>query len=101
MYVVTSTFLVPPEKAQEVIAIYKQRSRKVDKEPGFIRFHLLQNSKKSGEITVYMEWNTRTDYLTWVRSQQFKDIHELEKQYPDQELAGIVPTIHQYEVVAT
>lgn len=101
MYVVTSTFIVPIEKAQEVIDIYKKRSRKVDQEPGFLRFQLLQNAKKLGEISVYMEWDLKASYLQWVRSQQFKDIHELEKQYPDQELAGIIPTIHQYEVVAT
>lgn len=101
MYVVTSTFIVPPEKAQEVIEIYQKRSRKVDQEPGFLRFQLLQNAKKSGEISVYMEWESKASYLTWVRGQQFKDIHELEKNYPDQELAGIIPTIHQYEVVAT
>ena len=101
MYVVTSTFLVPTEKADEVIGIYQKRSRKVDQEPGFFRFQLLQNAKKPGEISVYMEWETKQHYLTWVRSQQFKDIHELEKHYPDQELAGIIPTIHQYEVVAT
>lgn len=101
MYVVTSTFLVPTEKADEVIRIYQKRSRKVDQEPGFLRFQLLQNAKKHGEISVYMEWETKQHYLTWVRSQQFKDIHELEKHYPDQELAGIIPTIHQYEVVAT
>lgn len=101
MYVVTSTFAVPIEKSQEVITIYQNRSRKVDHEPGFIRFQLLQNAKKLGEISVYMEWESKQHYLDWVRSQQFKDIHELEKQYPDQELAGIIPTIHQYEVVAT
>ena len=101
MYVVTSTFKVPPEKAQEVIEIYQKRSRKVDEEPGFIRFQLLQNAKKTGEISVYMEWESKASYLTWVRGQQFKDIHELEKNYPDQELAGIIPTIRQYEVVAT
>lgn len=101
MYVVTSTFIVPPEKAQEVVEIYQKRSRKVDQEPGFLRFQLLQNAKKSGEISVYMEWESKASYLTWVRGQQFKDIHELEKNYPDQELAGIIPTIHQYEVVAT
>lgn len=101
MYVVTSTFIVPPEKAQEVVEIYQKRSRKVDQEPGFLRFQLLQNAKKSGEISVYMEWESKASYLTWVCGQQFKDIHELEKNYPDQELAGIIPTIHQYEVVAT
>ncbi|MFC4355187.1 antibiotic biosynthesis monooxygenase family protein [Chryseomicrobium palamuruense] len=70
MYVVTSTFLVSAEKADEVIRIYKKRSRKVDQERGFSRFQLLQNAKKQGEISVYVEWESKQHYLSWVRSQQ-------------------------------
>ncbi|GAE25857.1 hypothetical protein JCM9140_1878 [Halalkalibacter wakoensis JCM 9140] len=100
MYIVHSTFKVPEEKAEEVIQIYKNRSRKVDKAVGFVAFRLLQNSKRKGEITVHLEWDNKENYLNWVRSKEFKDIHELEKKYPDQELASIIPEVHQYEVVA-
>lgn len=47
-----------------------------------------------------MEWHTKASYMAWVRSQEFKEIHDLEKNYPDQELAGIIPVVRQYEVVA-
>ncbi len=100
MFIVHSTFPVPAEKAAEVIGIYKNRSRLVDKNPGFIRFLLLQTEKNKGEITVHMEWETKEDYLKWVRSTEFKDIHELEKKYPDKELAAIIPTVKQFLVVA-
>ncbi|MDT8862054.1 antibiotic biosynthesis monooxygenase [Alkalihalobacillus sp. MEB130] len=101
MYIVHSTFKVPEEKAAEVIEIYKNRSRRVDKAEGFIDFRLLQNAKRKGELTVQLEWHSKEHYLTWVRSQEFKEIHELEKKYPDQELASVIPEVHQYEVVAT
>ncbi|WP_079475532.1 antibiotic biosynthesis monooxygenase family protein [Marinococcus halophilus] len=100
MHIVTSTFIVPEEKAAEVIAIYEKRSRRVDKAEGFLKFQLLQNEKKPGELTVYMVWTSKEMYLNWVRSKEFKEIHEMEKNYPDQELAGIVPEVHQYQVVA-
>ncbi|MCE4047541.1 MULTISPECIES: antibiotic biosynthesis monooxygenase [Bacillaceae] len=100
MFIVQSTFPVPDEKALEVIEIYKNRSRLVDKNHGFIRFLLLQNEKNKGEITVHMEWETKEDYLKWVRSTEFKDIHELEKKYPDKELASVIPTVKQFAVVA-
>ncbi|REJ10076.1 MULTISPECIES: antibiotic biosynthesis monooxygenase family protein [Halobacillus] len=101
MFVVDSMVKVPDHKADELIHIYKKRSRLVDQADGFISFQLLQNDKKPGELTVHLEWESKDAYLKWARSEQFKKIHELEKQYPDQELQGIVPKVSKYEVVAT
>lgn len=100
MYVVHSTFDVPAHKAEEVIAIYRNRSKLVDEAPGFVKFLLLQNDRKPGELTVHMEWASKADYMAWVTGEQFKQIHELERKYPDQELAGIIPSVVKYEVVA-
>ncbi|MBW3112963.1 MULTISPECIES: antibiotic biosynthesis monooxygenase family protein [Bacillaceae] len=100
MYIVHSTFVVPDEKAEEVISIYHSRSGLVDEAEGFQRFLLLQNDKKPGEITVHMEWDTKEHFMTWVKSEDYKRIHDLEKKYPDQELASIIPSIDRYKVVA-
>ncbi|RWZ54927.1 antibiotic biosynthesis monooxygenase [Halobacillus fulvus] len=100
MFIVDSTVVVPEHKADELIGIYRKRSRLVDEAEGFISFQLLQNDRKPGELTVHLEWETKQAYLNWARSEQFKKIHELEKQYPDQELKGIVPKVTKYEVVA-
>ena len=100
MYIVTSAFIVPPEKTDEVIEIYRNRSRRVDNAPGFLSFRLIQNTKKTNELTVHLEWETKAAYIAWATSKEFKEIHELEKNYPDQELAGIIPKVRQYEVVA-
>lgn len=101
MYIVHSTFIVPSEKADEVISIYHNRSRIVEKAKGFQRFLLLQNENKAGELTVFMEWDSKEEFVSWVRSEDYKRIHELEKKYPDQELASIIPTITKFKVVAT
>ncbi|MHC8517829.1 antibiotic biosynthesis monooxygenase family protein [Sporosarcina sp. ITBMC105] len=101
MYIVNSTFQLPPEKADEVIRIYNNRSKRVDRAEGFLSFQLLQNQKRPGELVVHMEWETREHYLKWARSEEFKEIHELEKKYPDQELASIIPKVSQYKVVST
>ncbi|WP_456277673.1 antibiotic biosynthesis monooxygenase family protein [Bacillus sp. AK128] len=102
MYIVHSTFEIPVvEKVDEVIQIYKNRSRSVDQANGFIDFQLLQNQKKPNFLTVQITWESREDYMNWVTSEDFKRIHELEKKYPDQELAQIVPKVEQFKVVAT
>ncbi|WP_347862450.1 antibiotic biosynthesis monooxygenase [Salimicrobium sp. PL1-032A] len=101
MYVVDSKVTVPAHKAKDLIRIYRNRSRLVDGQPGFLSFQLLQNEHRPGELTVHMEWEDKHAYLTWVRSEQFKKIHELEKNYPDEELQGYVPKVTRYEVVAT
>jgi heme oxygenase (mycobilin-producing) len=100
MYTVFSTFDVPNEKADEVINIYKNRSRSVDNADGFVDFLLLQNDKRAGELTVQLIFTSKDAYLKWVRSEDFKKIHDLEKKYPDQELAAVIPTVKQYKVVA-
>lgn len=100
MYTVFSTFDVPNEKADEVINIYKNRSRSVDNSDGFVDFLLLQNDKRAGELTVQLIFTSKDAYLKWVRSDEFKKIHDLEKKYPDQELAAVIPTVKQYKVVA-
>lgn len=100
MFTVFSTFDVPDEKSEEVIRIYKNRSRSVDQAEGFVDFLLLQNDKRAGELTVQLIFDTKENYLNWVRSEEFKRIHDLEKKYPDQELAAVIPKVAQYKVVA-
>jgi heme oxygenase (mycobilin-producing) len=100
MYIVHSTFAVPDDKADEVISIYHSRSGLVDEAEGFQRFLLLQNEKKPGEITVHMEWDKKEHFMTWIQSEDYKRIHELEKKYPDKDLASIIPSIDKYKVVA-
>ena len=100
IFSVFSTFKVPGEKSEEVIHIYQNRSRKVNQAPGFVDFFLLQNEKHPDELTVQLLFEKKEDYLSWVRSNQFKEIHELEKKYPDQELANVIPTVTKYKVVS-
>lgn len=101
MYIVDSLVTVPEHKVNDLIKIYQNRSRSVDQAEGFISFQLLQNDRRPGELTVHMEWKDKDSYLKWARSDDFKRIHELEKNYPDQELVGYVPKVSRYKVVAT
>ncbi|GAK38592.1 antibiotic biosynthesis monooxygenase [Paenibacillus urinalis] len=100
MYIVQSIVEVPVDKVEEVVGLYQNRSRSVDKASGFISFQLLQNEFKPGELTVHMTWQDKKDYLAWVTSSDFKRIHDLERKYPDQELANIKPTVKRYTVRA-
>lgn len=100
MYIVQSIVVVPEGKSEEVIALYTNRSRIVDEHPGFLSFQLLQNETKPEELTVHMVWDKKESYISWVSSDDFKRIHELERKYPDQELAAIRPTVKRFVVRA-
>lgn len=100
MYIVHSTIVVPLEKVDEVIAIYRHRTRRVDKWPGFLSFQLLQNEHRPEELTVQLTWQDKESYLAWARSDDFRRVHELEKRYPDAELKSVRPTVRKYQVVA-
>lgn len=100
MYIVHSTVNVPDGKVDEVIAIYQKRSRLVDEYEGFISFQLLQNEQTPSELTVQICWETKEHYLMYITSDAYKKVHELEKNYPDQELAAIKPKVQRFKVVA-
>lgn len=100
-YVVHSIVQVPIEKVEETVAIYQNRSKLVDEYDGFLSFQLLQNEKKPSELTVQLTWETKEAYMNWATSEAFQKVHDLEKNYPDQELAAIVPKVKKYRVVAT
>ena len=100
MYIVHSTVNIPEGKVDEVIGIYQKRSRLVDEYEGFISFQLLQNEQKPSELTVQISWDSKEDYVKYITSDAYKKVHELEKNYPDQELASIRPAVGRYRVVA-
>src|SRR5574342_377140 len=100
MYIVHSTVNVPEGKVDEVISIYQKRSRLVDEYEGFISFQLLQNEQTPSELTVQISWDTKEHYIAYITSEAYKKVHELEKNYPDQELAAIKPKVQRFMVVA-
>ena len=100
MYIVHSTVAVPIEKVDEVIGIYQKRSRFVDEYEGFRSFRLMQNETVPQELTVEICWDTKEHYLKYITSDAYKKVHELEKNYPDQELAAIKPRVQRFTQVA-
>lgn len=100
MYIVHSTVNIPEGKVSWVIGIYQNRSRLVDEYEGFLSFQLLQNEQTPSELTVQICWETKEDYIKYITSDAYKKVHELEKNYPDQELASIRPKVDRYKVVA-
>lgn len=100
MYIVHSTVLIPEGKIDEVISIYQKRSRLVDEYEGFISFKLLQSEQTPSELTVQICWDSKDNYINYITSDAYKKVHELEKNYPDQELASIRPKVQRYKVVA-
>ena len=79
MYIVQSIVEVPVDKVEEVIGIYRNRSRTTDTAPGFVAFQLLQNEVKPYELTVQTTWENKEFYTAWVTGAAFKRIHDLEK----------------------
>ena len=100
MYIVHSTVTVPADKVDEVIGIYQNRSRLVDSYEGFISFRLMQNERLPEELTVEICWDTKENYLKYITSDAYKKVHDLEKNYPDQQLAAIKPRVQRFSRVA-
>ncbi|WP_062309336.1 antibiotic biosynthesis monooxygenase family protein [Alicyclobacillus sendaiensis] len=101
MYVVYSTIVVPDEWMEDVIALYRDRSRLVDQWPGFVSFALLRNEHRRNELTVQLTWMSKADYLNWARSEDFRRVHARERELIAAGFPAVKPLVRKYEVVAT
>ncbi|SIT03849.1 antibiotic biosynthesis monooxygenase family protein [Alicyclobacillus vulcanalis] len=101
MYVVHSTIEVSSDWLDDVVALYQERSRLVDRWPGFISFALLQNEHRPNELTIQLVWQSKTHYLAWARSEDFRRVHERERELAAHGFPHPRPVVRKYEVVAT
>jgi heme-degrading monooxygenase HmoA len=75
VYIVQSIIQVPGYKTEDLIGIYRNRSRLVDEQPGFVSFQLLQSETAPEEFVVQTTWQTKSDYIAWVKGTDFQRIH--------------------------
>lgn len=50
---------------------FRDRAGLVDKMPGFISNHVLRPVNEGDPYVVFTFWNSRQDFLNWVRSDEF------------------------------
>jgi heme-degrading monooxygenase HmoA len=75
MITVANRIYVKQEYAEAFEQRFRERAGLVDKMPGFISNHVLRPVNDGEPYVVFTFWNTRQDFLNWVRSDAFVKGH--------------------------
>ena len=75
MITVANRIYVKPECAETFETVFRERAGLVDKMPGFISNQVLRPVNEGDPYIVFTMWNSRQDFLNWVRSDAFVKGH--------------------------
>lgn len=75
---------------------FRNRSRKIEKMPGFVAFRLLK-PLKGNTYVVLTQWESKKDYELWTESEQFKKAHDNRMRKPA--YFGDRPFLHTYNLI--
>jgi len=75
MITVANRIYVKPEYAETFETVFRERAGLVDKMPGFISNQVLRPVNEGDPYIVFTMWNSRQDFLNWVRSEAFVKGH--------------------------
>ena len=68
MYVSLSRLRVPPDRAAELVAAFRDRARLVDAFEGFVDLQVWQSDRDPGELVMVSRWDTRAHFTAYMRS---------------------------------
>jgi heme-degrading monooxygenase HmoA len=75
MITVANRIYVNQEYADAFEERFRNRAGLVDKMPGFVSNQLLRPVNEGEPYVVFTHWNSREDFLNWVRSEEFVKGH--------------------------
>ena len=75
MITVANRIYVKHEYADAFERRFRERAGLVDKMPGFISNHVLRPVNEGDPFVVFTFWNSRQDFLNWIRSDAFVKGH--------------------------
>ena len=79
MHVVLNKFVLNPEKIAAFEALWRERWKLLDGNPGFLQFRLLKTANDDPtqiRYTTVSEWRSREDFEAWLRSDSFRKAHQ-------------------------
>jgi heme-degrading monooxygenase HmoA len=71
MITVANRIYVSPEYAEAFEKVFRERAKLVDQMPGFVSNQVLRPVNDGDPYVVFTIWNSREDFMNWVRSEEF------------------------------
>ncbi|HEX8738308.1 MAG TPA: antibiotic biosynthesis monooxygenase [Pyrinomonadaceae bacterium] len=75
MITVANRIYVSPEYAEAFEKVFRERAKLVDQMPGFVSNQVLRPVNDGDPYVVFTIWNSREDFMNWVRSDAFTKGH--------------------------
>jgi heme-degrading monooxygenase HmoA len=77
MFIAMNRFRVLPDKASQFEARWLDRDVYLNREPGFIAFHLLKGAVQDDHIlySSHTAWSDKAAFADWTRSDSFRIAH--------------------------
>ncbi len=75
MITVANRIYVNAEYADAFEKVFRERAKLVDEMPGFVSNQVLRPVNEGDPYVVFTLWNSRQDFLDWVRSDAFVKGH--------------------------
>jgi heme-degrading monooxygenase HmoA len=98
MYVSVSRLNVAPDRAPELLAAFRGRSRDVERHDGFIDLQVLQSDRDPGEISMVSRWRDRDSFKAYMKSEDHRRSHA--RIDPDLQRAIKLQALEHHHVVA-
>ena len=101
MYISMSRLRVSGDRADELVAAFRERMRAVDSYDGFIDLQVWRSDRDGDELCMVSRWRDRDCFTRYMRSADHRESHER----IDPELQAAIKLerlehMHTYEVVA-
>ena len=101
MYVSVSRLEIPAERADELVAAFRRRARRVEDAEGFIDLQVWQSDRDRGEILMVSRWRDRGCFKDYMRSEDHRYSHErIDPELKQDIKLRRLDHLHTYEVVA-
>ncbi len=101
MYVSMSRLEIPPGRAPELIAAFRDRLHLADRADGFIDLQVWQSDRDAGEILMVSRWRDRPAFTAYMRSSEHKASHaRIDPGLKGDIVLKRLEHLHGYDVVA-
>jgi len=96
-----SRLAIPEQRAPELVAAFRDRSRLADEADGFVDLQVWQSDRDAGEILMVSRWRDRAAFTAYMRSDEHKASHGRIDPALKADIALLrLDHLHTYEVVA-
>jgi heme-degrading monooxygenase HmoA len=98
MITVANRIYVRPDYSEAFEARFRERAGLVDGMPGFVSNMVLRPVNEGDPYVVFTTWESRADFLNWVRSDEFTKGHAQSGKLPREAFSG-PNVLEMHEVV--